>query len=96
MGLMTVYCVGSIARLVCAAALSDHSAVAGANLRVRHSSPRTLRWLTPSRTDDSLGIRTQRPAVRHLGSNFLRARSQCLQGEPLDDSPLPNSVRRSS
>ena len=33
---------------------------------------------TPSRTDDSLGIKTQRPAVRHAVSNSLRAR-QYLQ-----------------
>ena len=34
---------------------------------------------TPSRTDDSPDIRTQRPAVRQPVSNSLRARSQYLQ-----------------
>ena len=32
-------------------------------------------------------IGTRRPAVRHLGSNFL----ELAPGEPLDDSPLLNS-----
>ena len=34
---------------------------------------------TPSKIDDILGVRMQRPAVRQLVSNSLRARSQYLQ-----------------
>ena len=49
---------------------------------------------TLSRIDDSTGIRTQRPAVRQPVSNSLTARSQYLQGEPLDDSPIPNCSMR--
>ena len=44
----------------------------------------------PFRTADSPDIRTQRPMARVPFSSLLTARSQCPQGDPFDDSPLPN------
>ena len=68
-------CVGSIARLVCTAARSDRSAVAGAT-PAGSTLLTDLTLGTPCRTNDSLGIRTQRPAARQVVSNSLRTRSQ--------------------
>ena len=62
-------CAGSIARPVLLAGQSGRSGVVGAT-----SSGATLLSVnfalgTPSRTDDSPGIRAQRPAARQLVSN---------------------------
>ena len=68
-------CVGSIARLVCAVALSDRSVVAGA---------------TPVRaTGDTFQDRRQLDAAAS-GPATGQQLPQRLAGEPLDDSPLPN------
>ena len=72
-------CVGSIARRVCTVAQSDRSGFASAAPAGSKLLSANFALGTRSRTDDSPGIRTQRPAVRQLSSNFLSARSQCLQ-----------------
>ena len=66
-------------RLVFSVALSDRSVVAGATLAGATLLSANFALGTPSRTDDSPGIRTQQPAVRQPVSNFLGARSQRLQ-----------------
>ena len=72
-------CAGSIARLVCAVAQSGRSAVASATPAGSTLLSANFALVTPSRTDDRLGIRTQRLAVRQSVSNSLRTRSQHLQ-----------------
>ena len=80
--------------------LSRAACVACGTIRSQRLSPmqllreRNFALGTLSRIDDSTGIRTQRPAVRQPVSNSLTARSQYLQGEPLDDSPIPNCSMR--
>ena len=73
---------GSIARFASSVALSDRSAVAGATSAGSTLLSENFTLGTPSRTDDSPGIRVQRPVVQQAVSNS--------PGEPLDDSPLPN------
>ena len=61
-------CVGSTARPVCTVAQSDRSVFAGATPAVSTLLSANSALGTPSRTDDSPGIRTQRLAVRHAVS----------------------------
>ena len=61
------------------AALSDRCVVAGATSAGATLFSGSFALGTPSRTDDSPGHQAQRPAVWQPGSNFFRARSQCLQ-----------------
>ena len=69
-------CAGSSARLVCTVAQSGRSAAAGATSAGATLLSVNFALGTPSRTDDSLGIRTQRPAVRQPVSTFPRTCSQ--------------------
>ena len=64
--------VGQLRWLRCAQ--SDRSGVAGVSRAGSTLFSANFPLETPSRTDDSPGIRTQRPAVRHAVSNSLRAR----------------------
>ena len=73
---------------MCTVAQSDGRGVACATVTDSTLLSASFALGTPSRTDDSSGIRTKRAAVRHL--DFLRARSQFPPGEPLGVSPLPN------
>ena len=83
-------CAGLIARLASSVALSDRSGVASATTAEATLFSANFAWETLSRTDDSLGIRTLRSAVRQPVNNSLRV----PPGEPLDDSPLPNCPTR--
>ena len=74
-----VNCAGSVARLASSVALSDHSSVADATTAEATLLSANFALGTPSRTDDSPGIRSQRPAVRQPVNNSIRTRSQYLQ-----------------
>ena len=79
--LQTVWdnCAGLVARLASSVAPSDRSGVAGAISKEVTLLSANFAWRTLSRTDDSLGIRTLRPAVRQQVNISTRVRSQFLQ-----------------
>ena len=94
--LQTVWdsCVVSIARFVSSVGPSGRSGVAGATPVGSILLSVSFALGTPFRTDDSLGIRTQRPAVRQPVSNSLRAGSQRTSGRQ-PAAELPHPRRRS-
>ena len=85
-------CVGSIARPACTTAQSDRSGVAGGSPAGPILLTANFAWGTPSTTDDSPGIKTQRPVVRQQGSNFPGPSSKLIE----TSSGSPSSARASA
>ena len=85
-------CAGLVARPASSVALSDDNDVVGATVAEATLLSANFALGTPSKADDSPGIRTAAASGPAVGHQLPQGSQPVPPGEPLDDNPLPNCL----